>query len=207
MFDANQIMRMYAREAVQEAERARNARADRGMQAPVAQPWQYESTVKAIMDVTKVSNAAIPLVGELTATGMKLSWKATKLFGKMSLGVIALCTALQLGSTSIHMAAAATKAANLGVLVLCAAGSTFLAYQGTLWVKDHIEEAATAAAEKAKLYLAPKPPKQKAPKPRPKFPDLNPPPAKQPAKQQGLQGIDPRELMMMQQLFGGADDH
>jgi hypothetical protein len=200
---------MYAREAVQEEERARAARADRGMQAPPAvQPGRLDKVITLLSNATKVSNAAIPLAGELADTGLKLSWKATKLFGKMSLGFMALCAVAQLGSNSVHMADAAIKAANLGVILLgvagSAAGSSFLAFQGAKYVKDNIEEIATIAAEKAKLYLAPKPPKQKAFRPRPKFPDLNPP--KPSAKPQGVQVIDPRELMMMQQLFGGGDD-
>ncbi len=202
MFDIHQIMRMYAREAV-EAEQARAARVNNQglrLHAPPP-PGKLENTIKLLTDITKVSNAAIPLAGDLTTLGLKVSWKATKLFGKMTLGIMALWGVGKLGTNSIFAAEAAIKAANKGVILLGVAGIGFLAYQGTLWVKDNIEEVAATAAGKAKLYLAPKPPKQKAFKPRPKFPDLNP----TPAKPQGVQVIDPRELMMMQQLFGGAN--
>jgi len=192
------LARAQAAQATQEAQAARAARD--------AQPGSLDKFVDALGKATKVSNAVIPLAGDLTEIGMKLSWKATKLFGKMTLGIMALWGVGQLGTNSIFAAEAAIKAANKGVILLGVAGSGFLAYQGARYVKDNIESAATIAAAKAKLFLAPKPPKQKAFKPRPKFPDLHSPPAKPPTRQQDFQGIDPRELAMLQQLFGGAGE-
>ncbi|HEV7738410.1 MAG TPA: hypothetical protein VGO47_13685 [Chlamydiales bacterium] len=193
------VAQAQAAQATQDAQYARAAQA--------AKPGSLDKFVDALGKATKVANATIPLAGDLTTLGLKVSWKATKLFGQlMTLGIMAWGVG-QLGTHSIFAAEAATKASNLGVKVLFVAGSGFLAYQGARYVKDNIEDAATTAARKAKLYLAPKPPKQKAFKPRPKFPDLHSPPAKPPARQQDFQGIDPRELAMLQQLFGGAGDH